>query len=532
MIDIDHLTYTYPHTESPALVDVSLQIPAGAFVLVCGASGSGKSTLLRALNGLVPHFYGGTLAGRVLVGSVDTKQANPRKLATTVGFVFQDPTAQFVVQTVEDEIAFGLENLGIAPSEMPERISQALAAVGAAHLQMRQINTLSGGEAQRIAVACALVMQPKVLVLDEPTSQLDPAGADALLKVLIRLHQKHGITIILAEHRLARLLSIATHLLILERGQTPRLTTPHELPTALHPSFLAAANHLGWQPLPLSLAEARAMANQRACPPYESTIHQTDNHTELSLQTASAPVLQVKNLSVGYGKQTVLHDLNFDLRKSECLALLGANGSGKSTLLKVLAGLLIPEAGTITYAGQDIMQQRVDQRAQNIAYVPQDPNTILFADTLLDELHFTLDGLQLPPVMEPVAFLEMLRLDPYAHHYPRDLSGGERQRAALAAMLIAERPILLLDEPTLGLDYMQRETLVELLRAWQGRSIILATHDLELAGRVADRVIILEHGHIAADGIPREVLFNTPSYQTQLAQVFDRADLLTTDDLR
>jgi energy-coupling factor transporter ATP-binding protein EcfA2 len=207
---------------------------------------------------------------------------------------------------------------------------------------------------------------------------------------------------------------------------------------------------------------------------------------------------------------------------------------GKSTLLKTLAGLLKPQAGKIYYQGADITPQRVDQRARFIAYVPQDPNSVLFADTLLTELDFTLRGLKLAAVMPPREFLAELSLDGYAERYPRDLSGGERQRAALAAMLIADRPVMLLDEPTMGLDYRQRHQLVRLLQTWkqQGHSIVLATHDLELAARVADHVVILEAGHIQVQGPPREVFLHTPGYQTQLAQVFGLAHLLTTDDLK
>lgn len=518
MIDIKHLSYTYPNTDRPALSDVSLHIPVGAFVLVSGTSGSGKSTLLRALNGLVPHFYGGRFSGRVVVDGLDTRQAAPRTLASTIGFVFQDPAAQFVVQTVEDEIAFGLENLAVPPEQMPERIAEALAGVGALHLRKRQTQSLSGGEAQRVAVACALALRPRVLVLDEPASQLDPPGAEGLFDVLARLHQ-NGMTIIVAEHRLARLLSMATHLLVLRRDEMPLLGPPAEViaQSPLRPPFIEAAIRLGWQPLPLSLAEAQQRATRcqpSIMPPLE--IGET--------------TIDINGLSAGYEGRRVLDGVDLTLHRGECVGLMGANGSGKSTLLKTLAGILKPMAGHILWQGEDITAQRIDQRAQHIAYVPQDPNTVLFADTLLDELQFTLDGLHLPGVMEPGEFLAHLKLDAYASRYPRDLSGGERQRAALAAMLIADRPILLLDEPTLGLDYEQRDILVNLLQDWkrQGRAILLATHDVELAAQVADQVVILDDGRVQIAGPARDVLSRTPGYQTQLAQVFG---LLTLNEL-
>lgn len=518
MIHVENLTYTYPHTPTPALADADLTIPDGAFVLVVGVSGSGKSTLLRAINGLVPHFYGGRFQGRVLVDGLDTLASTPRQLAGKVGFVFQDPTTQFVVQRVEDEIAFGLENLAVPSAEMSTLIHESLGLVGAEHLRQRQIATLSGGEAQRVAIACALAMRPQVLILDEPTSQLDPAGADALLDVLGRLNQDQRLTLILAEHRLTRVLPFATHILHCTANQPPRLSSVEEaLPTLEGVPLVQAAQRMGWQPLPRSIKAARQLAQST---PIDSPLLS-------SPPPPRQPLLDIQHLSVSYAKRPALQEVNLTLHAGECVALLGSNGAGKSTLLKALAGLVEPISGQITYQGQAITRQRVDQRARFLAYVPQDPNTLLFADTLLDELRFTLDGLKLPPVMEPRALLQLLRLESYAERYPRDLSGGERQRAALAAMLIVNRPILLLDEPTLGLDYIQRETLVYFLRQW-GQTVLLATHDLELAARVADRVVILEHGRIHTTGPTRDVLLHTSGYQTELAQIFD--SLLTMDD--
>lgn len=528
MIDIQHLTYTYPATEKPAIEDFSLQIPEEAFVLISGLSGSGKSTLLRAINGLVPHFYGGKFEGQVWVDGLDTTKAQPRDLAEKVGFVFQDPSSSFVMPMVEDELAFGLENMGVPSEEMPDRIHAALAAVNGHHLRHRQIETLSGGEAQRIAIAAAIVLQPRILILDEPTSQLDPPSAGALIDVLANLHREHNITIILAEHRLARLLPIATHWLTLSPDHEPIFGTPQDilLEVDLHPPFIQAAKHLNWSPLPLSLSETQQIARQN-----QITISQPPAPTQMPAPLK--PLLQVQNLRVGYDGEPVLKDFSFELQQKECLSILGPNGVGKSTLLKSLAGLIRSESGEILFKNMDITQQRIDQRAKHIAYVPQDPNTLLFANTLMDELSFTLRGLKITPIMEPQKFLDELHLGKYGDRYPRDLSGGERQRAALAAMLIAPRPIILLDEPTLGLDYEQRNHLVELLRKWResGHSIIIATHDVELAARSADCVMILKDGQIYQLGSPRDILLSTSGYQTQLAQVFGQPQILTTDDL-
>jgi energy-coupling factor transport system ATP-binding protein len=526
MIDINNLTYFYPGTERPTLRDFTLHIPAHTFVLVSGESGSGKSTLLRAINGLVPHFYGGKFSGRVTVNGLNTITTPPREIAGQVGFVFQDPEAQFVVETVEDELAFGLENLGVSPEQMPARIEQALADVGALHLKYRQVHSLSGGEAQRVAVASVLAMRPRVLVLDEPTSQLDPPGAAGLLDVLVDLHRKYEMTIILAEHRLARVLPFATHMLVLgtsgsfQWGEAAQVIAQSQL----RPPFLQAACHLGWQPLPRSLNEAKKRAHHVSSPP----------DIPIPPQPAGGEViLSLRNIAAGYENNPVIHDLSWELYAGECMALMGANGAGKSTLLKMLAGLLKPSAGAIHLMDKNITRQRLHQRAKLVAYVPQNPNSILFAETLQDELAFTLRGLRSEALEEPETFLAELGLVQYANRYPRDLSGGERQRAALAAMLIACRSIMLLDEPTRGMDYTQRNHLVQLIRKWvrQGHSIVLATHDVELAARVARRVVIMDNGQIVQQGSPREIFLHTPGYQTQLAQIFGRTDLLTTDDL-
>lgn len=529
MIEIERLTYHYPNTASPVLENVSLSIPEGAFVLVAGLSGSGKSTFLRALNGLVPHFYGGVYSGRVRVQGIDPVQTTPRELAGTIGFVFQDPEMQFVVETVEEELAFGLENLALPRAEMVKRIDMALADVGATHLQKRAVHTLSGGEAQRVAIASALVMRPQILVLDEPTSELDPASADALLALLVDLHHRQKLTIVLAEHRLSRVLSAASHMLVFSKNHAPLFGAPVDvLPqTTLRPPFVEAAHHFGWKPLPLSIEEARPHAehmklSMRASQP-------SDHHS-----THRMPCVRIEYGVLGYDSaQPVLVNTHLSLWEGQCVALLGDNGAGKSTLLKTLAGLIAPLSGKIYLDGIDVTQQKPALRAQRIAYVPQDPNSVLFAETLDEELLFTLRGLKSSPLMQPADFLHRMGLHLHRKRYPRDLSGGERQRAALAAMLVARRPIMLLDEPTRGLDYAQRHNLVDLLRRWtqEGFTIVLATHDIELAARVATRVLILDDKHIQIDGHPRQVFLQTAGYQTELARLFHHPALLTTDDL-
>ena len=372
MINIQQLSYTYHNTDKPAIDNISLEIPNSAFVLVCGDSGSGKSTLLRAINGLIPHFYGGIFSGEVHVNGINTLAASPRQLANIVGFVFQEPHSQFVLQTVEDEIAFGLENLGILPSEMPARIETALAAVDAKYLQKRSLQTLSGGEAQRVAIACALVMQPKILILDEPTSQLDANGVQSLAKTLKNLHQNLDITIILAEHRLQNFIPLATHCLVLKNNAEP---------------LFDGINHL----LPYL--------------PY----HQQTNVKPI-LPVNDNPILKIQALACGYENKPVIENFNLVLHQGECITLVGSNGSGKSTLLKTITGLLKSQAGSIYIQGKEITKLLAEKRVVDIAYVPQNSNSLLFADTLLDELLFTIKGLKLPTTQSPKDFLQHLYL--------------------------------------------------------------------------------------------------------------------------
>jgi energy-coupling factor transport system ATP-binding protein len=522
MITCVNLSYTYPSGQQ-ALHGLSLTIPDGAFVLVTGVSGAGKSTLLRAFNGLVPHFYGGQFGGSVQIDGQDTLLTAPRLIARSVGFVFQDPEMQFVVQTVEDEIAFGLENQGVPPTEMIRRIDEVLELLHIAHLRQRHMVTLSGGEAQRVAIASALALQPLHLVLDEPTSQLDPPAAHSLLDTLVDLNRRHRLTIILAEHRLERVLRHASHLLHLT-GEAAHFGPVREiLPhTSLRPPIAEAALRLGWEPIPLSVEAARPFAAKIVLPE-AAHFDWTAPSTDLAVEA--------RGLAAGYTRQPVIEGLHWAIRRGEIVGLLGVNGAGKSTLLKTLVGLLKPTAGEVRLMGQPIAGQKIHALARIVGYVPQNPNSVLFAETLREEIRFTRQNHGLPG--DGLDFLARLGLADVAERYPRDLSGGERQRAALAAMLAAEPPIVLLDEPTRGLDYVQKRQLGDLLRGWSaaGTTVIVATHDVEWIAGVATRVTVLERGRLAADGPADQVLLRTPSFNTQLGELFHHPDFLTPDRL-
>jgi energy-coupling factor transport system ATP-binding protein len=523
MITISSLTYTYPSGKT-ALRDLSLTIPTSSFVLVTGVSGAGKSTLLRAMNGLIPQFYGGVFSGSVQIDGQSTLQSSPRKLAQSVGFVFQDPEAQFIVQTVEDEICFGMENLGVPIDEMRRRLDDILTTLNIAHLRKRQVDTLSGGEQQRVAIASALVLRPRHLILDEPTSQLDPPAAHILLDTLVHLNCNYRLTIMLAEHRLERVLNSATHLLHLEPDHIRFGTVREMLPfVPLRPPLVQIALERNWQPLPLTVDAARAFLLDEVTP--------TPSLANRSLPAITDPAITTNHLTIGYGTTTVLSDFNYNIGRGEIVGLLGVNGAGKSTLLKSLVGLIKPQSGDIRINGQSILGKKVADLAQNIGYVPQNPNSVLFAETLREEVQFTLRNHGL--TTSDTEFLTRLGLGDYIDHYPRDLSGGERQRAALAAMLAAEPPIILLDEPTRGLDYVQKQRLADLIRTWssQRKTILIATHDVEWIAGLATRCTVLERGRIIADGDTPAVLLTTPGFNTQLGELFGDPQHMTLENM-
>jgi energy-coupling factor transport system ATP-binding protein len=528
MIHFQKFAFTYPDAASPTLSGVDVHIPDGSFTLVIGPSGAGKSTLLRALNGLVPHFTGGAVAGSVRVDGRDPIVTEPQRMSTHVGFVAQDPDAQFVTDRVEDEIAFTLENAALPPAQIRLRLEETLDILELAHLRRRRIDTLSGGQKQRTAIASALALRPRVLALDEPTSQLDPKSAEDVLHALLRLNHDLGLTIMLSEHRLDRVAPFADRVVHLPaRGEPPIVGDSREILSHYDaaPAVVRLAHRFGWQPTPLSVKEGRPFAARERIEPRAVTA--------LGPRTAT-PLIQIKRLDAGYDGTPVLHDVNFALDAGQSAAILGRNGSGKSTLLKSIIGLVRPTRGSIHVAGQDVTHETVASIAARVAYVPQDPNTLLFADTVADELRITLRNHRMAVTDERIAAtLAQFDLADVARRYPRDLSSGERQRVALAALCVTQPQALLLDEPTRGLDHASRTRLIAYLRRMRddGAGILLVTHDVELAAALADRVVLLGDGRILLDGAPTDLLANSPLFATQTARLFPGSGHLTPDTI-
>ncbi|MEW5959175.1 MAG: ATP-binding cassette domain-containing protein [Chloroflexota bacterium] len=536
MILLDRVTYTYPQASRPALQNIGLHVHEGEFVLVIGPSGAGKSTLLRCLNGLVPHFSGGSFQGAIEVNGLDPIKATPQVMSRHVGFVFQDPEAQFVLDRVEDELAFALENAAMPPPEMRVRVEETLDLLELAPLRDRRLDTLSGGERQRVAIAAALAFRPRILVLDEPTSQLDPQSAEDVLHALARLNSDLGLTIILAEHRLERVLPFIDRLVYLGGDGATLLNGPPRriLPQIdLAPPLITLGKALAWTPLPLTIKEGLRFSRTWPAARTEPSRPVQPVDTE--------PFLQARRVEVSYQHRPVLRGVDLEVWPGEIVALMGRNGAGKTTLLKAMVGLARLQRGSISVAGQDIANRAVADICRQVGYLPQDPNALLFADTVLEELLITLRNHGLLPspagpdagAGQPRQLLDTLGLPDKAGCYPRDLSAGERQRVALAAVTVTRPGALLLDEPTRGLDYLAKQRLAELLQRWRkrGMAILLVTHDVELAAQVADRVALLSQGEIIAEGQAGAVLGASPLFAPQVARLFPGMGWLTVEDV-
>ena len=508
-LSFDGVTFTYPDGARPAIDAVELAIDEGSFALAVGPTGSGKSTLLRAANGLVPQFTGGTFAGRVCVGGRDTLAHAPRRLADVVAFVPQDPGASFVLDRVEDELAYGMENLGVDPAHMRRRVEETLDLLDLADLRDRSVRTLSGGERQRVAIGAALAAGPRILVLDEPTSQLDPQGAEDVMAALQRLVHDHGLTVLLAEHRLERVAGWVDVAIGFDRGRV-RSGTPADVigHLAAGPPVTRLGRMLGWDPPPLTVRAARAAAAS-ATPARLRSVAPAGNG-----DARGSVVAEVHGLHASYGETTVLRGLDLDVHEGEVLVVMGRNGAGKSTLLRVLAGIHEPAAGHVRVLGTR------PRPGVDVALCPQEADELLFNDSVEHEVRATLVARGEAGGAGP--WLAALGIAGLAARHPRDLSAGQRLLVATAAIAATEAPLLALDEPTRGLDPASKERLVGFVRAHvkQGRSAIIATHDVELAAAVATRVVILAGGEVIADGDPGSVLGDSRVFAPQMTRVF------------
>jgi energy-coupling factor transport system ATP-binding protein len=465
MIEVDRLSFQYVGATVNSLNEVNLKVREGEFILVLGRSGCGKSTLCRALNGLIPHFYGGRISGHVKVDGKDTRDHTPSDYASIVGMVFQDPENQLVMTNVENEMAFGLENTCVPTEIMKERVQQYSHYLDLNRFLTRFIPELSGGEKQKVAMASILAMRPKYIVLDEPTSQLDGENAVLFLQFLKQMNRELGISVILVEHRIERCIDYPDRIIVMDQGTIVKDGPREEMIVHLKGMGL------------LDSPESR----------------------NVPIQNEKADIVEAVGICFGYEGREVLKSLGLTVKTGELVSITGDNGSGKSTLMKNLNGLLRPRTGEVKINGRSIANMTAASIAKTIGYLGQNPNDYLFEETLEEELKFTLRNIKIDEKEwdERIHWaLGILDMERYLKRFPRDLSCGERERAALASVLVARPKVLILDEPTRGLDQWNKAKLgdiLERLRA-EGQTTILVTHDYRFIAEYSSRVLRLKDG--------------------------------------
>lgn len=533
LLEVEHLTVRYPESTTPAIADVNLTLRAGEVMLITGASGCGKSTLLSCLRGLIPGVYEATVAGRVTVSGTDVSTATLSSLATEIGLVLQEPSAQLCNLTVETEVAFGVENLGFAAEVCLERVTDSLASVGLSHKRYASIEALSGGEVQRLAIASVLAMKPRVILLDEPTATLDSSAAAEVL-VLIESLRAAGHAIIVVQHDFEELLPRAQRMLVMDHGAVIASGSPREVVAALASdpdrvvalpavSALAEKIHgafgtpLDPEELVAALGAGPGLPEHEAEPPGDSV---------------EPPVLlSAVNLSFSYSRSLprAVDDVSIDFRHGQTIALVGRNGSGKSTLARLLVGLLAPSSGGVELEGTPVKRLKHRMAIRSTGYVFQFPEHQFVTSTVRDEIGYGLVTQRVPQEEVERAVLETaqrLQLDDKLDRHPFTLSGGEKRRLSVATMLVLKPHILVLDEPTYGLDEANLDSLVALIfRELRevGTTIIVITHDMRLVSEHADSVIAMSSQRAVFTGSPADFF---------ASEMLDQLDLVSPPLMR
>ena len=515
ILKVENLSFAFPGAAQPVLHDVSFRMKAGDFLALIGATGSGKSTLMRLLKRELAPI--GSMQGCVYYNGVAQQELSERVSACEIGYVMQRPEQQIVTDKVWHELAFGLENLGLPQSVIRRRVAEMASYFGISDWFERDVSELSGGQKQLLNLAAVMVMQPKILLLDEPTSQLDPIAAADFLNTVSKLNREMGVGVILIEHRLEAVLPVADRVLVLEDGTLQLDLPPAQACERLrsHPVLLDAmpgavrlfhaVNGVG--DCPITVREGRRFLREHFANDVRSL-------PEAIASRSDETVLEFKNVYFRYGREypDVLKGLNLQVRKSEIFCFLGANGSGKSTLLKLCAGLCRPYSGSIRIFGKKIQQYRGQALYRNcVALLPQDPQTVFLKSSVRDELR----EVHADPSALPYSLEHLMDRHPY------DLSGGEQQLVALAKVLASRPQILLLDEPTKGVDSHAQTAVLEVLQRLkaEGITILLVTHDVEFAARCADRCALFFRGEIVSEDAPARFFDENSFYTTSANRI-------------
>lgn len=520
MIKTSNLTLRYKSSETPILRNVNLAISAGQMALVCGPTGSGKSTLLKCLNSLAPTFTGGTLTGSVSIDGQTISGTAPHEIAHLVGYVNQQPEGGFVSETVEDELVFGMEQLGVTPAEMCNNLARVAEIFDLAPVLDRRLTELSGGQQQKVAIAAAVAAGQKILLLDEPTSALSPSTAAELLSLLKKLSTDEGITVILVEHRIERVLELVDSVVMVhgDGSVTQGDKTTQFSDSRCAPPLIELSQKLGWAPVATNVSEARNHWRESA-PRFRSRVPLSPN-PEIALS--------VHELDVNYGSETAVSGATFDLAFGSITALMGQNGAGKTSLISALRDPKLISSGTVALGERSTTDLSLQELLRAVTMVPQKASDLLFLNSVGKELQESdvFGGLATGTTARLLTRLNG-RLDPNQH--PRDLSAGQKLSLVLAMQLANGARVLLLDEPTRGLDYFAKRQLAEQLQLLQtsGACILVASHDVEFISQIADRVLLLDQGKLIQDSAPEELLGFQKPFETQIAQVSELPDLIS-----
>jgi energy-coupling factor transport system ATP-binding protein len=522
-ISIRNLSYWYPEEERESIRDLNLDIEKGEILFIVGKSGSGKSTFGKIISGAIPNFYGGRLKGELLVKGKALRDMKHQERAKEITMVFQDPERQLVMNCVHREIAFGLENVGVESHNIKRRVWEAMQFANIMELADRDINTLSGGQKQMVSIASALSYLPQCIILDEPTSQLDPTSAEEVADLVKKINEELGITVIVIEQRVDRWFDISDRLVMLDNGSLYFEGVKEEFyrksaqeVRKFLPGYLRLARAVNINPMPSGFKKMRSEI---------SKCNFTIRENKEASHVLGSECINVKNLNINYGEVRALRDVTFSAKRGEFIAILGANGAGKSTLLRTITGLNKYE-GTVKLEGREVKKLRLQDIGKTAAYISQNPNDYISKDTVYEELRFTLDNHRIKGdgIIDEV--LTRLGIHKLKNKNPRDISGGERQRVAIASMLVARPGILLIDEPTRGLDVEVKWALGEMLKELNnnGTTILLVTHDMEFASQFCRRFVLMFNGEVTADGTREQVLGEGIFYTTAINKLFRHLD--------
>lgn len=536
MIDITNLSYKYPNSKENALEKINLKIEKGDFIGIIGESGAGKSSLTRCLNALIPHHYKGDFYGSVKIDETDTFDTNPGKLALKVGSVFQDIDSQMVSIFVEDEILFGLENFNVPKNEIENRISTALSDLGISDLRHREVSSLSGGQKQKVAIAAIIALQPEILVLDEPTGELDPESSVQIFKLLEKLNKEKNITIVVVEQKIMLLSEYAKKLCVMQKGKIVKYGTVREvlkdkdelenlginvprtitLSTEMKKAGLIPDSIPEIQQVCLNTNEAATLI-KKICNISADAIENETNSSvtsveaEKNAETQTETLISFDKVHFGYGKGETIHEIDATINKGDFVAIIGSNGAGKSTFVKLCNGLNKPSDGTVLAMGNDTKKTKTSKLAKHIGFLFQNPDSQICCNTIREELAFNLKNANLPEEEINTRVENALKEFNFdGDMEPFNLSRGQRQKLCLASIITLAPEIMILDEPTTGLDYKECMDLMKKIRELneQGTTVVMVCHDMEVVLDFAKTLIVMTNGKVIAEGKTKAILQN------------------------